>query len=189
MSPAADKFWLASVGAPTHGRRFVALNVCFAWSWCCRLGVIAWPGEGPVYVGAEELATCWHVTVRPASRYEESTLCIEGVGDNGPREADMKLPRCRGSYVHHLGEGCRQATFGILIDHGSVSFFIRSTGGTWASTGVVAESSQGLVAFVGHPLQEAELLDLTEPPWIPARNESVFESLNSPACEGSAVEP
>merc|ERR1739841_48840 len=99
----------------------------------------------------------WRVTARPPSRYEEDSLLLEGLNNV---QVDVKLVPRRHSFVQHLVEKRRVATFGVLIDHGSVSIFMQSKSGRWSSTGIIARSPSALVPFVSHPIQEAILLDL-----------------------------
>lgn len=165
VGPVKDQPWLAFVGAPTTGRRFVAINVFFAWSWCCRIGVMESQHDSVTVQTVAEIMdqSPWFVTARPPSRFEEDKLVIEGRDDV---QADADIFPCHGSFVHHLAGGRRMATLGILMDFGRVTFFVRSSNGEWASTGVIAESAAPLVPFVRHPLQDAELLDIVEPPAI-----------------------
>mmetsp|Transcript_130126 Transcript_130126/g.236427 ORF Transcript_130126/g.236427 Transcript_130126/m.236427 type:complete len:310 (+) Transcript_130126:43-972(+) len=174
IRPAVDKPWIAFIGKPSFGRRFVALKVSFRWSWCCQLGVMKAPGDSSLTVREILDANLWCVTARPPSRYGDGTLAIEGLND---ARVDVNLWPPRPSFVDHKVEGHRQATFGILIDHGSVSFFMLSSGGRWASTGVVAESASALVPFVAHPVQEVELLGMIEAPQLPSfRHEKAIAS-------------
>mmetsp|Transcript_50757 Transcript_50757/g.90282 ORF Transcript_50757/g.90282 Transcript_50757/m.90282 type:complete len:140 (-) Transcript_50757:14-433(-) len=119
-------------------------------------------------------ANLWCVTARPPSRFEDGKLAIEGVNE---ARVDVTLEPKRFSFVHHDKEGLRQATFGILIDHGRVSFFMLSRSGRWSTTGVVAESASELVPFVASPIQEAQLLNIVEAPQVPElRHERAIEA-------------
>jgi hypothetical protein len=119
--------------------------------------------------------TLWRATVRPASRYEECTLLVQGRTE----QVEVKLQPPRAKVVHYESENRRIATFGILIDHGCIAFMMLGKSGRWSTTGFIAKRQSALIPFVALPLLGAELLDITEVPEVPCLyREDVIAKLN-----------
>lgn len=177
VCPSTGKPFLSFIGSPSSGRRFTAIKVFFRWSACCHLGVMEASCQSMSSVKEIVDANLWSVRARPPSRFEDGKLAIEGLNET---RVDIRLTPQRGSFVHHEREGLRQATFGILLDHGRVSFFMQSQSGSWSTTGVVAESAAALVPFVASPIQEVQILNIIEAPEVPAlRHETAIQRFSA----------